>query len=98
VLGLVEGVPLLQLHDREGRVRVTIGVNADGPGIALLNGQGKTLAMLASADGGQALHLYDEDSEMRVALTTIGSDCGLMLRDSDGDLVALLGHTDRPYR
>ncbi len=86
-----------QVVDREGRVRIMLGVSGDGSGdsraiVGLQDRSNRVLAVLAVSEyGGSALTLNDVNEKPLVVLAGLGyGTSGLTFNDKDGNARAVL--------
>jgi len=64
-----DGTPGLAFFEKDGRVRLSLDMGADGPAVNLMNGIGKPLAALAMRkDGTPGLGLFDASGQVKVSL------------------------------
>jgi hypothetical protein len=87
-----DGTPGLAFFEKDGKVRLSLDLGADGPAINLMNGIGKPQAALAMRrDGTPGLGLFDPQGHARVSLDIhSGGLPGINLYDEKGLIRAAL--------
>jgi hypothetical protein len=87
-----DGTPGLAFFEKDGKVRLSLDLGADGPAVSLMNGIGKPQAALAMRrDGTPGLGLFDPQGHARVSLDIhSGGLPGINLYDEKGLIRAAL--------
>jgi hypothetical protein len=81
------------LEDPSRKMRATLAMVKDGPGLALFDESGKPRATLAAFEDRTELFLYDEKGNPRAGLVVTKDGSGLSLTDEKGNARAALGTT-----
>lgn len=92
-----DGLAIFGVGDEKGQLRASIGVDKDGPVLALLDEDGKLRVGLNAFKDGPALRLADEKGKLRVTLTAGKDEPSLYLYDeNEQHRVALGANKDGP--
>jgi hypothetical protein len=78
------GAKRFVLVDKKGKPRAILGMNKEGPGLALLDAKGNVRASLGLTEAGPVLALLDEEGRSRAVLRATGEGSGLALLDENG--------------
>ncbi len=70
--------------DDKGKPRAILGMNQEGPGLALLDEKGNVRASLGLTEAGPVLALLDEEGRSRAVLRATKEGPGLALLDENG--------------
>ena len=86
------------LEDENGNGRAGLGVDKDGPALALYDENGKVRVLLSAFKDGPAISLYNENGYERAALSVLKSGPSIWLLDENGKrrvmLTAIEGSPD----
>jgi hypothetical protein len=86
------GAKRFVLVDEKSKPRAILGMNKEGPGLALLDAKGQVRASMGLTEVGPVLALLDEEGHSRAILRVTKEGPGLALLDENGK-----GRTFTPY-